>query len=224
MKGGEGFTSWSPNKKVWRLWRPLFCVCYSLSEHLVLLCGRPDFQPVNLCLHCSGCGLWIVSSLSSLVSRWQEGCVCALPAADVVQCRRPFSKLSPPPPSLPPFTPFPFSFFFFFETWNLEDTVEWGKGSNSTHTHTRPHKHEWPTWHTDTNCAQENFWQLYVAADMFRGFNLSTAEELSSSGRLQRQQEMSPPTAGSYRRGSSIHAYTCTSTPLYKLLRTHWLK
>lgn len=155
MKGGEGFTSWSPNKKVWRLWRPLFCVCYSLSEHLVLLCGRPDFQPVNLCLHCSGCGLWIVSSLSSLVSRWQEGCVCALPAADVVQCRRPFSKLSPPPFS-PSFHPLSFFLFFFLklEIWR----TPWnGERGATPHTHTHTPTQAWVTYMTHRHqlCARK---------------------------------------------------------------------
>ena len=129
------------------------------------------------------------------------------------------------PPLLPLLSP-PFLSFFF---WNLKFGGQCGVGKGErlhthTHTHTSPRRHEWPIWHTDINCVQENFWQLHVAADMFRRFNLSTAKVLSSSGRLRWQQETSPPTAGSYRRSSSIHAYMCTSTTLYRLLRTHWLK
>lgn len=106
-----------------------FILCLLESKRAFSAPVQPDFHPVNPNRPCSGCGLWIVSGLSSLVSRWQEGRVCALPTADVVRCRRPFGK-----PSLP-LCPTPSSFFL--QTWNLEDTVGLKKGELLP---THPHK------------------------------------------------------------------------------------
>lgn len=52
--------------------------------------------------------LWTISSLSQLDSAVQKGCVWAFPLADVVQCRKPFSKL----PLLQAPSPFPLNLKF----------------------------------------------------------------------------------------------------------------
>lgn len=139
-----------------------FILCLLESKRAFSAPVQPDFHPVNPNRPCSGCGLWIVSGLSSLVSRWQEGRVCALPTADVVRCRRPFGK-----PSLP-LCPTPS--LFILQTWNLEDTVGLKKGALLP---THPHKGMNDLQHTNTDCMRvygTSFRVFHAVVAMFSGF------------------------------------------------------
>lgn len=130
-----------------RITASVYCCCAagSLSRQ-----SKPSLQ--------WGCGLEIVSSLLSLVSLWQEGCVCAGTPADVVQCRRPFglsvNLLRSPP---------------FLQTWDLEDMVGWKNGSHFTHilTLARMTYIRYKHWYA-------TFWA--VPQFMFSGFNLTTTK------------------------------------------------
>lgn len=132
-----------------------FILCLLESKRAFSAPVQPDFHPVNPNRPCSGCGLWIVSGLSSLVSRWQEGRVCALPTADVV-------------PSLP-LCPTPSLFFF----TNLKFGGHGGIEEGGATSHTSSQRHEWPTWHTNTDCMRvygTSFRVFHAVVAMFSGF------------------------------------------------------
>lgn len=75
--------------------------------------------------------LWTISSLSPLDSAVQKGCIWAFPLVDVVQCRKPFSKL----PLLQAPSPFPLNLEFLRTQpdGSREASVYTSSGTNGLH-------------------------------------------------------------------------------------------
>lgn len=111
MRGREGLL---PNEDTWKS----FTWCLLAYQCLFSPPVGPDFQLVNLCLPCSGCGLW--NGLKPLlIGLTLAGGGVSLPWQRLTWCSAEGLFVN--------------SLSFFFFTWNLDDTLGWENGSYSTH-------------------------------------------------------------------------------------------
>lgn len=136
--------------------------------------------------------LWTISSLSPLGSAVQKGCVWAFPLVDVVQCRKPFSKL----PLLQAPSPFPLNLKFLRTQPNgsREASVYTSSGTNGLH-----------------DCVQEDRTQLFILFNFhvvvvkFRFHQWICSAQLILSLTLRQKLWETRPLADVHRRVKSLH-------------------